>query len=122
MVERKAVKQTGRLGLALTIVVAALFGLTAGRKAGIAALVFGLVATSVQMVAAGLAGPKIWSEDYRGLLKNWALGTGIRLVGVVLVGLASLVAREHFPPMPTALGYLLVLIPLLFFEIRHFRT
>lgn len=115
------VGQTAGLGLGLTVVIALLFGALSGRQAMVAAAAFGGMATAIQIVAMALAGPKIGQADFRGLLARWAVGTGLRLVGVVAVAVAVVVNRERFPPLPTALGYLAVLVPLLFFEVRRFR-
>jgi hypothetical protein len=49
------------------------------------------------------------------------MGVALRLTGVVLVFVAIWIRREIFPPLPTALGYLGVVIPLLFSEVRFFR-
>jgi hypothetical protein len=46
---------------------------------------------------------------------------GLRLGGVVLLMVAVVVRRDLFDPLPTALGFLGVLIPLLFFEARPTR-
>jgi hypothetical protein len=39
----------------------------------------------------------------------------------VLVLVAVLAERERFPPLPTAFGYLGVVVPLLFLEVRFVR-
>jgi hypothetical protein len=46
---------------------------------------------------------------------------GLRVGGVVVFLVAVLVDRELFPPVPTALGFLGVLIPLLFAELRFVK-
>ena len=43
------------------------------------------------------------------------------MVGVFLVPVAVMVARDRFAPLPTAFGYVGVIVPLLFFEARLFR-
>jgi hypothetical protein len=115
------VGQTAGLGVALTIVVALLWRAVWGPSAMVAAGVFGATATVIQVVAMLVAGPKIGQGDFPGLLKRWAVGTGLRIAGVVAVVVAADRARERFQPLPTALGYLAVLVPLLFFEVRRFR-
>lgn len=52
------------------------------------------------------------------LMKRWAVGMGLRLAGVVLIPVAVLLNGELFPPLPVALGYLGVVIPLLFLETK----
>ena len=115
------VGQTAGLGLALTLVVALLFRALVGPVGMMAAAWFGLAATGFQVIAMAVAGPKIGSGDWGGFLVRWAVGTGLRLIGVVGVGVAIGFDRERFPPLPTAFGYLAVLVPLLFFEVRRFR-
>jgi hypothetical protein len=85
------------------------------------AVVFGLMATLIQVVSMAVVGPKIGTGDFRGLVSRWAVGTGLRLMGVVAVVVAVVVDRTLFPPLPSTFGYLAVLVPLLFFEVRRFR-
>ncbi len=115
------VGKTAGLGLALTVVVALLWWAVWGPAAMTAAAIFGAIATAIQVVAMAVAGPKIGQGDFPGLLIRWGVGTGLRLAGVVGVVVAVDLARERFQPLPTALGYLAVLVPLLFFEVRRFR-
>lgn len=115
------VGQTAGLGLALTLIVALVGRALAGPVGMMAAAWFGLLATGFQVIAMAWAGPKIGVGDWGGLLSRWAVGTGLRLFGVVAVAVAVLMDRDRFPPLPTALGYLAVLVPLLFFEVRRFR-
>ncbi len=51
----------------------------------------------------------------------YAVGVVLRLLGVLLVALLVVLDRERFPPLPTALGYLGVIVPLLFMETRRRR-
>lgn len=115
------VGQTAGLGLALTLVVALVFRAFSDSAGMMAAGWFGLMATGVQVVAIAWAGPKIGVGDWGGLLARWGAGTGLRLFGIAVVAVAVGVDRERFPPLPTAIGYLAVLVPLLFFEVRRFR-
>ena len=115
------VGQTAGLGLALTLVVALVSRALAGPVGMMAAAWFGLAATGFQVIAMAWAGPKIGAGDWGGLLSRWAVGTGLRLFGIAAVAVAVGFDRERFPPLPTALGYLAVLVPLLFFEVRRFR-
>jgi hypothetical protein len=43
------------------------------------------------------------------------------LLGVALVAILVTLDPTHFPPLPTALGFLGVLVPLLFLEVRLVR-
>jgi hypothetical protein len=49
------------------------------------------------------------------------LGMGVRLLSAGVVLAAILLARDRLPPLPTLSGYLLVLMPLLFMEIRFLK-
>lgn len=115
------VRQTAALG-ALLAGAAGLVGWAAGgRVAGLAAFEFGALAAVLQTVAATLAAPKLAAGDYRGLLWRWSAGMGVRFLGILVLPVAVLADRRAFPPLPCGLGYLAVLVPLLFFEIRRFR-
>jgi len=46
---------------------------------------------------------------------------GFRVAGIVLVVVALVVNRALFTPLPTTVGFLGVLIPLLFLEARSLR-
>lgn len=115
------VGQTAGFGLTLTLVAALVGWALAGSVGMMAAAWFGLTATVVQVVAMAWAGPKIGAGDWGRLLSRWAVGTGLRLLGIAAVAVAVGLDRERFPPLPAALGYLAVLVPLLFFEVRRFR-
>ena len=43
------------------------------------------------------------------------------MLGVLAIALAAGLDPRHFPPLPTAAGFLGVLLPLLFFEVRLIR-
>ncbi len=115
------VGQAAGLGLALTLVVGLVFRFAAGPEAMVAGVAFGLLATVLQAIAIGLAAPKIQSADYQGLLMRWGAGAGLRMLGVVAIPIAVVADRALFPPLFAALGYIAVLVPLFFFEIRRFR-
>lgn len=115
------VVKTAGLGIGLTVVVALLFRALWGAVGIHVAVVFGSMATVIQVVSMAVAGPKIGTGDFRGLVSRWAVGTGLRVLGVVVVAVAVAVDRSMFPPLPSTFGYLAVLVPLLFFEVRRFR-
>jgi hypothetical protein len=108
------------VGIALTALMTGLLYMGWGREALLPALVFGLVATGIQVAAVGLVRPVFGGETVR-LLKRWGLGMLLRVLGVALVAVAVTLDQHHFPPLPTALGFLGVLVPLLFLEIRLVR-
>jgi hypothetical protein len=115
------VRQAAALGIFLTAVVSAL-GLILGDSASMrAAAMFGGLATGLEVAAVALAAPMLESRDYQGLMVRWALGMLLRMLGVVALPIAVLADRSTFPPLPSALGFLGVLVPLLLFEIRRFR-
>jgi hypothetical protein len=105
------------IGLSLAAGLAMLCGWLWGRQAALVAGGFGLVATLIQVVALRLmCGPKEMPTSR--FFARWAVGTGLRFAGAILMGVLALVNATLFPPLPAALGFLGVLIPLLAFEIR----
>jgi hypothetical protein len=84
------------------------------------AIVCGTVAAASQLGAARLARSNV-DAPFARFMRAWAMGIGLRFGGVVLLGLAMLAAPEHFPPLPSAFGFLGVLIPLLMLETRLTR-
>ena len=112
--------KVGMLGLLLTTAVTALLWRVWGDRALLPAATFGLLATVIQLVAVRALARRCHgtlTEFYRGF------GTGLmlRMGGVLLLVIAILIDREHFAPLPTAFGYLGVVIPLLFLEARFVR-
>jgi hypothetical protein len=108
------------LGLVLTVVVTGLMVLAWGDEALIPGIAFGLLATAIQMAALGALVPLKDSSSNK-FASRYLLGVMLRLIGVVAVFVAIGVKRDLFPPLPTAFGYLGVLVPLLFTEVRLFR-
>ncbi len=108
------------IGLALTAAVNSLFWLVWGPEAVVAGLAAGLLAVLIQVVAT-----RRLQRHFRGSNAEFfgAMGTGmaLRMAGVVLILLAIVVAPARFAPLPTAFGFLGVLIPLLFLEVRQVR-
>ena len=115
------VRQTAALGILLALVAGWVGGALAGPAGFRGAAAFGGLAVVLQAAAVALAAPKIGVGDYQGFLSRWAAGIGLRFLGVVALPVAVLTDRAAFPPLASALGYLGVLVPLLFFEIRRFR-
>ncbi len=91
-----------------------------GPSAVVPGLVFGLLATAIQ-VGAVVAVKPVWDAPFDEFLRRWGLGIGLRVGGVILFVIAVLLDRERFPPLPTAFAYLGVLIPLLFAELRFVK-
>jgi hypothetical protein len=108
------------LGLGLTVVVTAVLWRLFGAAALLPAASFGLLATAIQWVAVRALVRSFHgttTEFYRGFGTGLVLRTG----GVLLLLAAVLIDAERFPPLPTAFGYLGVVIPLLFLEVRFVR-
>ncbi len=109
--------RTVRLGLLLTAVVSGAIGLVFGPAAIVAAVGMGLVATAIQ-VAATTALRRAAGEPYAVFLKMYAIGMGLRMLGVTVMAVVIVVRPDLFSPLPTAFGFLGVLVPLLFLEAR----
>ena len=88
-----------------------------GRAGMMAAAVFGVVATVVQLVAAQLMA-RTGQPAALDHLTVYVIGVFLRLLGVVLFGVAVSLDRVAFPPWPSALGYLGTILPLLYLETK----
>ena len=108
------------IGLALTAVVTALLLWGFGRDALLPGLVFGGIATAIQLAAGGFL-RRAAGKPFEQLLGAWGTGMGLRVLGMFLFLGAVLADRTLFPPLPTALAFLGVLIPLMFSDIRTLR-
>jgi hypothetical protein len=113
-------KPTAIVGALLAGVAGALFGLLRGGGEAMAAVAAGALATGIQVLAVrylrqGFGGTT--AQFYKGV----GLGMGLRMAGLVTVMAAVALDRATFPPLPTAFGFLGVLIPLLFLEVRFVR-
>ena len=106
-------------GVGLTVMVTGVLWLIWGRQALVPGLTSGLLATAIQLAAAISISPAR-EDDFAAFVRRWVVGMVLRMVGVVFVFVAIAVQPELFPPLPTALGFLGVVIPLLFSEIRLF--
>jgi len=103
------------LGLALTAAVGTASWWLGGTHAAVAGVTAGVLAVAIETVAVRVLGPAL-VPPFERLAKRWAFGLGLRLGGVGLVGVAVVRWPAQFPPLPTALGFVAVLIPLLFGE------
>ena len=107
-------------GICLTALVALALRALWGEGAVLPAVVFGLLATGIQLLAV-----RALRRGFHGstteFFKGFGAGMILRMGGVVLMLGAVLLDRAHFPPLPTAFGYLGVLTPLLFLEARFVR-
>ncbi len=82
-----------------------------------AALVFGVLATGIQLFAARIA-RRLGVPATPDRLRVYAIGLVLRVGGVAVMGMAMTIDRVTFPPGPVALGYLGTLLPLLWLETR----
>ena len=113
-------KATLGLGLLLGGAVAWLSGRIWGVQGAWAAGIFGLLALTIQLVSLRMMRP-VQKAPFERFIARWGAGMGLRLFGVLAIAIAAGLDREHFPPLPTAVGFLGVLIPLLFYEVRLLR-
>lgn len=107
-------------GLGLTALVTGILVAAQGRTALVPALVMGLLATTIQSVASAMMKRRL-DAPLGEFGAGWVMGMGLRMGGVVLMAVAVLAAPALFPPIPSAFGFLGVLVPLLFMEIRLAR-
>src|SRR2546427_12578509 len=108
----KALGLLAALGVGL-VVVATMLG---GKPAAIG----GGVAVIAQLWAVALLRPKMRAPNPQ-FMARWLGGIGIRFLaaGALLAWAAT--HRASLPPLPAVLGYLGVLLPLLFLETRVLR-
>jgi hypothetical protein len=107
-------------GVALTVLVTVVLVLSWGRAALLPGLAFGALSTAIEGVALTRL-RRTWHEPGTGPLKGFAEGMGLRLAGIAVLAAAIVIDRTVFPPLPSALGFLGVLVPLLFLEVRWVR-
>ncbi len=111
-----------RLTAGLLLTAAVTGGLVAGfgREALLPGVSFGLLATAIQLAATRwLAAAR--GKPFAELVKALGFGMGLRFGGVFVFLVAALAAPALFPPLPTALAYVGVLVPLLFSDLRTVR-
>lgn len=107
-------------GISLTMVTSVAMGLILGSEALVASIAAGLLATVIQMWAVGRL-RRGMSGTTAEFLAGFGVGALLRLVGVIVVAAAIGLWPEFFPPLPTAVGFLGVLLPLLLAEPRLAR-
>ena len=106
------------VGVGLSLGAGLIAGMFAGPRGAGAGLGFGLLATAIQLLAGRLmAGMR--QVPIQRFMARWAAGMGLRLLGVVLVGIVIWVESPAVPALPAALAYVGVLIPQLFLEARR---
>jgi hypothetical protein len=100
------------VGLGLIVAVVALGGRAAGIGGGV-----GLVA---QLWAVALLRPKMRAPNPE-FMARWLGGMGIRFLALGVLVVWAATHRASLPPLPAVLGFLGVLLPLLFLETRFLR-
>jgi hypothetical protein len=80
-----------------------------------AVVAVGLLATGIESLSVTLL-RRALDPPFERLWKRWATGLGLRLGGLALVMLAVVRWPAWFPVLPTAAGFLAVLIPLMLGE------
>ncbi len=109
------------LGRGLTVVVALVAWGIWGGAAGYTAACFGLLAATIQYFSGKIAAQVPKDAAFSAFVKGWAGGMGLRVFGVVVLAVVCTVWPARFPAIGAAMGYLGVLIPLLFLETRATR-
>ncbi len=99
------------------LAVAALASVEAGALGLAAALVGGGIAASAQVAAVALLRPgmKAGTPEF---VRRWATGIAIRGGSAVVLAGVVFATRMVLPPLWTALGFLVVLLTLLYAELR----
>ena len=102
------------VGLGVVLVVLAVW--LGGRGAGIG----GAAALAAQTAAVALLKPAMLAPQ-RVFMARWFGGMGIRTLALGILIAISATHRAALPLLETALGFLGVLLPLLFLEIRFLK-
>ena len=108
-----------RVYLALAALGGALIG-AAWWLGGRAGAIGGVVALAAQVAAVALLRPAMWDPTPR-FLARWLGGMALRAVALAGLLAVSVARRDALPPLPASLGFLGVLLPLLFVETRFLR-
>jgi hypothetical protein len=105
------------IGGTAELVVAALALLNAGAVGLVAALVGGGIATAAQVTAVALLRPGMRARTPE-FVRRWASGIAIRGASALLVVGLVFAAKAVLPPLWVVLGFLAVLLTLLYAETR----
>lgn len=105
------------LGAVAVLVVAAIASVEAGLAGVVAALVGGGIAAAAQVAAVALLRPgmKAGTTEF---VRRWASGIAIRGGSALLMAGVVFATRAALPALWTALGFLTVLLTLLYAETR----
>ena len=102
--------------LACGAVLAVVAGWIGGRGAGIGAG----IAVAAQLAAVGLLRPAM-DAPQQVFMARWYAGMGVRALVLGLLLAVSATHRTALPLLETTLGYVAVLLPLLFLETRFLK-
>lgn len=108
-----------RLYLGLVALGAALIAV-AGGLGGRGAAIGGTVALAAQLAAVALLRPAMRWPTAR-FMARWLSGMAVRGVALAALLAVSVARRPDLPPLPASLGFLGVLLPLLFLETRFLK-
>ncbi|HEX9581596.1 MAG TPA: hypothetical protein VF970_10880 [Gemmatimonadales bacterium] len=108
------------LGVGLTVLVGVVAGVAWGGRAVVGAVGFGLLATAVQAAGIAFVRPAL-GAPLAMFMKRWGVGMAFRLTGVIAFAVAVALRPDVFQPLPSAVGYVGVIVPLLFVETRYLR-
>lgn len=97
-------------------VLASVAALVGGRGAAIG----GAIAVATQIAAVALLRPAL-SAPQQVFLARWYAGMGVRALVLALLLVVSATHRAALPLVETMLGYVAVLLPLLFLETRFLK-
>lgn len=112
-----------KVGLTGAVLTAALSGISAvawGPNAALTTLLFGAVAAGIQVYASRLMVNHA-EKTLQQFMGRWMIGTALRFGGAILIMVVAMLNPTLFPPLAAGLGFLGVLIPLLFLEVRTLR-
>ncbi len=93
---------------------------SAGAVGGRAAALGGAVAFAAQIVAVALLRPAMRDPTPR-FMARWLGGMAVRAAALAALLAVSVARRDALPPLPASLGFLGVLLPLLFVETRFLK-
>jgi hypothetical protein len=91
-----------------------------GVLGGRAAAIGGAVALAAQIAAVALLRPAMRAPT-PGFMTRWLGGMAVRAAALGALLFVSVARREALPPLPASLGFLGVLLPLLFVETRFLK-
>jgi len=108
------------VALALAVVLAGVAGMARGADAAVAAACGSWLALLAQVAAVALLRPAMGARASE-FMRGWLAGMAVRGASLLLLAGLMVLLRAAFPVLWMAVGYLGVLLPLLFLETRFLR-